>query len=431
MVGHTLRLIVAYIIKNNRQFIVGLVVGIIGVFAILKLAPIVAKNNRKIVIGLTGNYTVANLPISVQEKISFGLTKILPDGSATSAAAMSYKSTDSGKIYQFTLNNNLFWQDKLPFKPGDVNYNLADVKVTIPNDQSVQFELASSFSPLTTVVSQPLFKPGLIGLGEYKVKSVKSAGRFLQSIVLEKGEENILYKFYPTEPALKTAFKLGEVDTIIAENKTGLDEYIIEEKVNYSKQAVAFFNTRVGKTAEKSFRQGLIYALSEFSSFGEPSNGPVAPTSWAYNPNLKKYKTNIELAKKDLGDSSASESGGLRLTATLALRPVGEELKTYWEKAGLKINFETSDVIPENFEVYLAYVEIPVDPDQYSLWHSTSPINISQYKSPKSDILLEEGRQSVDQKVRKQIYFDWQKAITEDVPAAFLFFPKTYTISRN
>ncbi|MEK7127663.1 MAG: hypothetical protein AAB838_02995, partial [Patescibacteria group bacterium] len=96
-----------------------------------------------------------------------------------------------------------------------------------------------------------------------------------------------------------------------------------------------------------------------------------------------------------------------------------------------KINLETSDIIPENFEVYLTYVEIPADPDQYQLWHSTSLLNISQYKSPKSDKLLEEGRQNTDVKIRKQIYFDWQKAITEDAPAAFLFFPKIYTVSRN
>lgn len=431
MVRHTLRLIFAYILKNYRQFLFGLVVGIIGVFTLLKLGPVVIKNNRKIVIGIAGNYTAANLPISVQEKISFGLTKVLPDGSASPAAALSYTSTDSGKIYQFILNNTLVWQDGLPFSSRDVNYNLSDVKVTTPNDQLVQFELANSFSPLITIVSQPLFKPGLIGLGGYKVTSIKSAGRFLQSIVLENGEEKLLYKFYPTESSLKTAFKLGEVDQIIVENKVGLDKFIIQEKVNYSKQAVAFFNTRAGKTAEKSFRQGLIYALSDFSSFGELSFGPIAPTSWTYNPNLKKYKTNIEVARKDLRKISASESGELKLTTSLALRPLGEELKRNWETAGLKINFETSDMIPDNFEVYLTYVEIPVDPDQYSLWHSTSPINISQYKSPKSDILLEEGRQSVDQENRKQIYFDWQKAITEDVPAAFLIFPKTYTISRN
>ena len=422
MVGHTLRLTLAYILKNRHLFIFGLVFGVFTALFVVNFGSKLLKSNNSKTIGLAGNFTVANLPLVIQEEISLGLTKILPDGSATDAAALSFTATNSGKTYLFNLKDNLFWQDGKRFTSSDVNYNLADVKITPLDDKNVRFDLAGSFSPMPAIVSQPLFRPGLIGLGAYKVKSLKSAGRFLHNISLIKNGETILYKFYPTEPALITAFKLGEVDSIITENLTGLNNYHKEEKINYNKQAIAFFNTKTGVTSEKNFRQGLLYGLSEFSGFGEPSFGPIAPTSWAYNQSLKKYKT-----KK----SDATQSGELKLTTTLALCSVGEELKKMWEQLGLKINLETSDIIPENFEVYLTYVEIPADPDQYQLWHSTSLLNISQYKSPKSDKLLEEGRQNTDVKIRKQIYFDWQKAITEDAPAAFLFFPKIYTVSRN
>lgn len=431
MVGHTLRLTLAYILKNRRLFLFGLILGVIAAFFVVNFGPKLLKNNNSKTIGLAGNFTVANLPLVIQDEISFGLTKIMPDGSASDAAALSFTATDSGKTYLFNLKDNLFWQDGKRFSASDVNYNLADVKITPLDDKNVRFDLAGPFSPMPAIVSQPLFRPGLIGLGAYRVKSLKSTGRFLHNISLVKNDETILYKFYPTESALITAFKLGEVDSVITENLTGLNNYNKEEKINYNKQAIAFFNTKTGVTSEKNFRQGLLYGLSELSGFGEPSFGPIAPTSWAYSQSLKRYKINPDLAKSLLKKSDATQSGELKLTTTLALRSVGEELKKMWEQLGLKINLETSDIIPENFEVYLTYVEIPADPDQYPLWHSTSLLNISQYKSPKSDKLLEDGRQSVDIKTRKQIYFDWQKAITEDAPAAFLFFPKIYTVSRN
>jgi ABC-type transport system substrate-binding protein len=109
---------------------------------------------------------------------------------------------------------------------------------------------------------------------------------------------------------------------------------------------------------------------------------------------------------------------------------VAKLIKGAWEKAGIETLVEVADTRPMNYDAYLAYVALPADPDQYVLWHSTQTGNISGYKSFKIDKLLEEGRQEIDQSKRKNIYQNFQKAITEDVPAAFLFYPKVYTIER-
>lgn len=421
MIGHTLRLISAYILKNRKMFLLGLILGVVVVFGVIYLFPKVQNGETLETIGVVGNVTVANLPNFIQEKISYGLT----------AASESYFATDSGKTWVFKIKPNLYWQDGNNFTAYDVNYQLADVKITPLDTGSVRFDLAGPFAPLPSVVSQPLFKPGLVGLGEFKVKTVKTHGRFLQNLLITSNKTNISYKFYPTENTLKTAFKLGEIDKVVLRNISGLGDYKNTQTTNYREQAIAFFDTKDGPTADKSFRQALLYSSDEITKYGTPSAGPIPPNSWAYNPNLKIYKPNVDLATKLLAKQIASGEGKLKITSTLELYPVAEELQKMWSRSGLQVEVETSDVKPENFDVYLTYVEMPQDPDQYQLWHSTSGLNISSYKSPKSDKLLEEGRQETNEKLRKQKYFDWQKAITEDAPAAFLYFPYIYTVSRR
>ena len=78
----------------------------------------------------------------------------------------------------------------------------------------------------------------------------------------------------------------------------------------------------------------------------------------------------------------------------------------------------------------MASQEIPADPDQYTLWHSTQSTNITGYNSPKIDKLLEDGRKISDKEERKAIYLDFQRFLVEDTPAAFLFHPTVYTIIR-
>ena len=64
-------------------------------------------------------------------------------------------------------------------------------------------------------------------------------------------------------------------------------------------------------------------------------------------------------------------------------------------------------------------------PDQYYLWHATqTKTNLTKYDSKRVDKDLEDGRKTVKEEDRKVKYFDFQKTILEDAPAAFLYFPK-------
>jgi len=87
--------------------------------------------------------------------------------------------------------------------------------------------------------------------------------------------------------------------------------------------------------------------------------------------------------------------------------------------------------LPTDYQIFLGDFSIPKDPDQYTLWHSEGPDNITHYKDLRIDKLLEDGRKTIDVNQRKSIYDDFQKFLLEDAPAVFLYYPNEYTITRN
>ena len=114
------------------------------------------------------------------------------------------------------------------------------------------------------------------------------------------------------------------------------------------------------------------------------------------------------------------------------LLKTAEKIKRDWEEAGIVCEVQVVTDIPENFQVFLATVDIPKDPDQYSLWHSTqTTTNISNFKNARIDKLLEDGRTELDQETRKKIYIDFQRFLVEDVPTAFLYHTNLYSVTRK
>lgn len=427
-------LAITYIKIHWVLFLAGLALGLL----LLYFSPQYLLLQRPPTIGLVGNYSASNLPPEVQNEVSVGLTKVLADGKITPAAAKSWQFTDNGKTIIFTLDTNLTWQNGEKFSADSVNYNLKSVQLSRPAPDKIQLSLKEPFAPLLTTVSQPLFKNGLIGLGKWRVQSLTFNGRFLASITLVKidSQEKKIYKFFPTDKDLAVALKLGSVN--IAQDlhsSFGLENdshYEISQNSAVSTIATLFFNLQKDILDDKSVRQALVYSLPDQFSQGKTADTPVAQGSWVESKSIKKYPENLALAKTNL-EKISSQSGKIKLTLS-TIKPLEDTAKTIaaaWQSIGVETILEVTDVTPPTFDVYLDFLQLPIDPDQYIFWHSTQQTNISHYKSPKVDKLLEDGRKTLDQKERQEIYADFERAITEDVPAAFLFYPKLYTITRK
>ena len=102
-----------------------------------------------------------------------------------------------------------------------------------------------------------------------------------------------------------------------------------------------------------------------------------------------------------------------------------------WTAVGLPTNVKVISTVSPDYQVLLSAQDVPPDPDQYPLWHSTqTQTNITAYANVKIDKLLEDGRRELDTDTRKKIYADFQRRIADELPAIFLHYITSYTIHR-
>ncbi|MCJ7792614.1 MAG: ABC transporter substrate-binding protein [Candidatus Marinimicrobia bacterium] len=423
--------------KHRRLIIFSLATTLLVIFFLPKLMKTGFGGNQK-KIGLVGRYSLSNLPYEITSLISYGLTIPLPDGSVEPGLAQSWETEDNGQSYLFTLKEGEKWHDGSTVIAKDINYNFSDVKTETLDNQKLKFELKEPFSPFPSVVSRPIFKKNLIGFGDYRVKLIEESGQIIRKLVLnpldDQTKPTLIFHFYPNEEAAKTGFKLGEVDyleDIIAPGELeGWARTKIETNVKYNRYTALFFNTQLSQFADKPVRQALAYALEK--KWSPRALSSFSPDSWFYNSTVKPYHYDLENAKSLLGQGEGGKTiEKITLSTISSLLNIAEEIKKDWEKLGIEVVIQIIQSPDEEFEVLLVSQQIPRDPDQYALWHSTQASNLSHYKSPKLDKLLEDGRKTFEQEKRKEIYLDFQRFLVEDSPAIFLFYPTVYNISRK
>ena len=77
-----------------------------------------------------------------------------------------------------------------------------------------------------------------------------------------------------------------------------------------------------------------------------------------------------------------------------------------------------------DFDVVVLGWSLGLDPDQYSIWHSSQQapgqFNFIGYNNPVADKLLEQGRLELNPEKRMKIYHDFSKILLEDSPIVYL-----------
>ncbi len=429
--------------KRKKLFILGFSLGIFVFLLFYKILTL--PKNTVEEIGLIGKYTINELPLEIQNLISDGLTEISKDGAAKPKIAESWTIENDGKDYIFKIKNDLKWQDGKPLTAWDINLKFSDVTKTVLDDQTIKFQLKEKFSPFPVVVSQPIFRKGLLGTGEYQVKKIERNGEIIEKLTLmpvnDRSKPKIIYRFYPTEDAARTGFKLGEVFTlreiVRLEDLEKWQRVEIKPEVKSNRFVAIFINTSDPHLGNKATRQALAYAIDKDK--GNRALSSVNPTSWAYNKDVKPYKYDLANAKKLLENNGSGEETEVQdqplkeieLATLSSLLPMAEEIKKDWEELGITTKIKVINNPNQEFQALLATQEIPPDPDQYPFWHSTQVGNITNYKSPKLDKLLEDGRKLTDQDERQAVYSDFQKTLVEDTSVIFLYHPTVYTISKK
>ncbi len=427
--------------KYTRSLILGFFAGLFLSFLFWKIypgviAPFFHHSER---IGVVGDFSPSDLPQSIQELISSGLTTLAPDGSPVPALASGWEATNSGKTFVFTIRKDMTWHDGKTVTAHDINYNIRGVTLIPTGNDTLMAYLQYPYSPFPTLVSKPLFLPGLKGFGPYMVSGISLQGGSVKTLQLTPVDmskhQQKEYVFYQTEAQAILSFKLGEINTISDLSSTnGLQHWgnvSVEKHTKYNRIVTLFFNMHDPKLGDKNIRQGLAYGVPDLPF--EHARSPISKTSWAYSSNVKYYDYDPVQAKKLIGHTEiATESAQLTLSTFSQYLDVAQSIAASWTALGIKTDVRVENDVPATYQVLLSAQDVPPDPDQYLFWHSTqTQTNVTGYMNVKIDKLLEDGRQELDQQKRKAIYADFQRRLVDDAPAVFLYYPTTYTVIRH
>ena len=437
-------LIAAFLRKHLGIILLALPLGFIAFIAWGKLAPLLPQPEPPRRIGRVGKFTLRTLPPDILNRLSQGLTALTPDQQATPSLALKWDQSADGTTYTFYRNQRARWSNDQPITSSQVAYSVANVSVTYPDPATIQFRLQEPYAPFPLVVSQPIFysppRARLpLTIGPYRIRELKLLNQFISKLSIESATNTYRYTFYPTEDAALTGFKLGEVDILEDINEPAKlarwPNVRLTPELHFDRYTAVFFNTKDGELQDKTLRQALTYAIPQKPGDDTRSLSPFSPGSWAYNPQVKPYLTDLdtarELLQKSQEESQSDTLPTIELSTSLIYLPLAEAIKANWESLGITTSVKVITHVPDQFQALLVTHQIPPDPDQYTLWHSSQPSNITGYNSPKADKLLEDGRRELDPVQRKAIYQDFQRFLVEDTPAAFLFHPTTFTVSRK
>lgn len=300
----------------------------------------------------------------------------------------------------------------------------------------MEFKLPNPIASFPQALNKPIFKVNsFYGTGDFRIVKIDQVDGVVKKIVIHPKDSKlpkVEIKFYPTEEQLENALRIGEVKTATTGSAGNFENYKnidVEKKEDQSQTVTIFLNNQDPTTVSKELRQALYYAIDRSSSEGEIAHGPIPPQSWVYNSSIKRYDYNSAKAKELLAKTD-QEKIKITLSTTTGLEPVAQKIKENWQAVGIDVEIKEEKTLPQNFQALLAINQIPQDPDQYSLWHSSQKeTNITKYQNVKIDKLLEDARNTTDEAKRRELYLDFQKFLVEDAPAIFLYHPYRYKIT--
>jgi len=222
------------------------------------------------------------------------------------------------------------------------------------------------------------------------------------------------------------------------------------------------YNLKNPLFADKRVRQAIAHAVNRVEiidgvllGLGKPATGPYKPGTWAYNPDVRAYPYDPAKAKallaeagwKDLNGDGVLEKDG-RPFAFEIITNQGNEIRAKCaeiiqrrlSEVGIKVKIRVVEwaafvkdfINKRKFDATILGWTIPMEPDLYDVWHSskTGPeeLNFISYKNAEVDALIEKGRETFDQSVRKSCYDRIQEILAEEQPYLFLYVPDALPI---
>ena len=209
------------------------------------------------------------------------------------------------------------------------------------------------------------------------------------------------------------------------------------------------FNTQAPPFDKTELRQAVSEAIDRaqirqtiFFGTSQVGYGPIAASSWAFDPDFKPYTGSVEKAKQYL--SAGGQPDGFTFEYKLgAGNPVGLQLlqlvKDQLAKAGITLNITQLDAPTiqsqaraGDFQATAYNWSGRIDPDGniYNQLHTGGGLSDTRYSNPQVDDLLDKTRAAASQDERKALFQQAQKLFVDDAPMAWYGFDPAYLLRR-
>jgi peptide/nickel transport system substrate-binding protein len=260
--------------------------------------------------------------------------------------------------------------------------------------------------------------------------------------------DQIRYRPIPDDTVKLQSLQGGEVDAL---------DYLAPRTVSIAKSdsnlvvidvpsLAAFWymlNTTKPPFDNKSLRQALTYALDinaivkgVYLGVGVPGNGPISPSSWAYDDSIKPVERDLQKAKALLAEGG--QPNGFTFDFEIINVPLGvqqgEVVKAQLAEAGITCNVvpvdgsrQLADGNARAFQMTTYDWSGRPDPDgnTYQFFHTTpgTSLNWSGISNAQLDKVLEQTRQVTDHIERKKLYSQAIQILRDEAPAVWVVHP--------
>ena len=260
--------------------------------------------------------------------------------------------------------------------------------------------------------------------------------------------DRIRYRPIPDDTVKLQSLQTGEIDVMdyvqprdVAAVKADRNVVVVDVP------SLADFAYQLNHTrppfATKALRQAVAYSLDleqivrgVWLNVGVPANGPIPPTSWAYDRSIAPIKRDFARAKAKLAEGG--QPNGFTFTMTTNNIPINvqeaEVIQAQLREAGITMKIKLvdsatllSDGNGKNFEMISYQWSGRPDPDgnTYQFYKTTqgTSLNWSGISNPQIDALLDRSREVSSQAERKKLFSDLTKILQDELPMVFIVHP--------
>ena len=273
---------------------------------------------------------------------------------------------------------------------------------------------------------------------------------------------HIIFKVVPDQTQLSIQLKTGEVhivDGLFPSEAAPIAEEsnrIAVEHFPYGQLVQLSYNLNNPLFADKRLRKALTLAIDRqalvdhlLSGFGQICTSPIHPMLWAFDAKLKPTPFSPQEAKVLLQQAGWQDSNGDGVLdknkkdfAFDLLTNIGSQtredaqimIQEMLRKVGVKVvpqRLEWSVYVEKlsarQYDAVLSGLMSATKVDPLPAWHSTmvgpDGFNLSCYRNPAVDDLIDKARVIADPQVAMPLWADFQERIIDDAPATFLWVP--------